>query len=106
MDRTLVSSMPNTTAPLANRAIFPVSNVIRRDPISNSSLNVSRTLVLETGVSESAGEVEIDGARMRRPVVMVRRKCKVLRRSREERRWFLRIIAIEAMATVNLREVW
>lgn len=67
VDRTLVSSMPKTTEPLANRAIFPVSSVIRRDPISNSSLKVSRTLVPATGGSGS------EDAKPRRPLQMVRK---------------------------------
>lgn len=53
VDSTLVSSMPKTTAPLAKRAIFPVSNVIKRDPISNSSLKVSSTLVAGKWISGS-----------------------------------------------------
>lgn len=65
VERTFVSSMAKTTAPLANRAIFPVSSVIERDPISNSSLNVSRTFVPVTGFSESTaddgeGEADVD----------------------------------------------
>lgn len=45
VERTTVSSIPKTTAPLAKRAISPVSSVIKREPISNSSLKVSSTLV-------------------------------------------------------------
>lgn len=69
VERTLVSSIPNTTAPLANRAILPVSKVITRDPISNSSLNDSRILVLETGGSESDGEVAVEVVKWKWPVV-------------------------------------
>lgn len=68
VERTLVSSMPSTTEPLANRAIFPVSNVTTRDPISNSSLNDSKILV-----PAEAGEGGSDGAKPRRPEQMVRK---------------------------------
>lgn len=69
MDKTLVSSMPKTTAPFAKRAILPVSRVIKRDPISNSSLKVSRTLVPATGGYCSGSEE----AKPRRPLQMVRK---------------------------------
>ena len=70
VESTLVSSIPKTTEPLANRAILPVSKVIKREPISNSSLKVSRNLVpaVETGGSGSGSE----GAKPRRPLQMVR----------------------------------
>lgn len=45
VERTLVFSMDKTTAPFAKRAILPVSRVMRRLPISNSSVKVSRNLV-------------------------------------------------------------
>ncbi|KAL6960571.1 hypothetical protein U1Q18_038334, partial [Sarracenia purpurea var. burkii] len=74
VERTLVSSIARTTAPLAKRAIFPVSNVIFRDPISNSSVNVSRTFVPATGVSKSDGDCDSDGdgAKPIRPLQIVR----------------------------------
>lgn len=70
VESTLVSSIPKTTEPLANRAILPVSKVIKREPISNSSLKVSRNFVpaVETGGSGSGSE----GAKPRRPLQMVR----------------------------------
>lgn len=69
VERTLVSSMAITTAPLANRAIFPVSKEIKRDPISNSSVNVSRTFVPATGASESGTD---DDMNPMRPLQMLR----------------------------------
>lgn len=66
VERTLVSSMPSTTEPLANRAIFPVSRVTTWDPTSNSSLKDSSILV-------PAGEYELDGGKPRRPEQMVRK---------------------------------
>lgn len=71
VDKTLVSSMPKTTAPLAKRAILPVSRVIRREPISNSSLKVSRTLVPATD-GAGVGGAGSHGAKPRRPLQMVR----------------------------------
>jgi len=67
VERTLVSSMPRTTEPLAKRAIFPVSNETTRDPTSNSSLNDSKILV-----PAETGESGTDGAKPRRPEQMVR----------------------------------
>lgn len=69
VERTLVSSMPSTTEPLAKRAIFPVSRVTTWDPTSNSSLNDSSILV-----PAGAGEYGlVDGAKPRRPEQMVRK---------------------------------
>ena len=68
VERTLVSSMPSTTEPLAKRAIFPVSRVITPDPTSNSSLKDSSILV-----PAGAGECGLDGAKPRRPEQMVRK---------------------------------
>lgn len=74
VERTLVSSMAKTTEPLANLAIFPVSRVILRDPISNSSANVSRTFLPATGgVSASANDGDVDGAKPIRPLQIVRK---------------------------------
>lgn len=90
--------MPTTTAPLANRAILPVSNVIRRDPISNSSLKDSRTLVPATGGHES------EDANPSLPLQMVRnprarhvRKC-----GKDTRRGFaLALLAIADIERAN-----
>lgn len=73
VERTFVSSMAKITEPLANLAIFPVSKVILRDPISNSSVNVSRTFVRATGVSVLATDGDVDGAKPRRPLQIVRK---------------------------------
>lgn len=55
VDSTLVSSIDKTTEPFANRAIRPVSIVIFRVPISNSSVNVSIIFFpAAAGASESA----------------------------------------------------
>lgn len=65
MDKTLVSSTAKTTAPFAKRATLPVSSVIFREPISNSSENVSRIFFPATVASESAAgdcAVDDDGA--------------------------------------------
>lgn len=68
VDKTLVSSMPKTTAPLAKRAILPVSSEITREPTSNSSLNDSRNLVPATGGSDS------DVAKPKRPQHILRKR--------------------------------
>lgn len=47
VERTLVSSMDKTTAPFAKRAILPVSSVMVRLAISNSSVKDSRSFVPE-----------------------------------------------------------
>lgn len=80
VERTFVSPIPKTTAPLAYRALFPVSSLISRDPISNTSVNVSRTFILvrEVSVSVSAGagagdDVDVYGAKPRRPLQIVRK---------------------------------
>lgn len=75
MDSTLVSSCDKTTEPFANRAILPVSIVILRVPISNSSVNVSRIFFPATGASESAVDDcagDDGGACAMRPPHMVR----------------------------------
>lgn len=68
--------MAKTTEPFANRAILPVSIVIFRVPISNSSVKVSRIFFPETSLaSESeAGDsaAEDGGAWAMRPPQMVR----------------------------------
>lgn len=97
VERTLVSSMDITTAPLANRAILPVSKVIERDPISNSSLKVSRTFIPGTGIcSEMDGD---EDAKPRWPlqIVRYRRDLHVRYSGSDVRRGFL-LLAMPAMA--------
>lgn len=76
VESTFVSSIAKTTEPFANRAILPVSIVIFRVPISNSSVKVSRIFFPETA---AASESEVDdsaaddgGAWAMRPPQMVR----------------------------------
>lgn len=98
VERSLVSSIPITTAPLANLAIFPVSSVIKRDPISNSSVNVSRTFRPGEGVSGSAA----DGSDMKRKPVLQTPRRPNLGHEREtgteERRRFV-LLATDAIET-------
>lgn len=96
VERTLVSSMAITTAPLANRAILPVSKLIKRDPTSNSSLKVSRTLVPGTGVCSDVDDDE--DAKPRRPLQIVRyRRDLHVRYSGSELMRRLLLLAIAAM---------
>lgn len=104
VDKTLVSSMPKTAAPLANRAILPVSNVIKRDPISNSSLKVSRTLVRAATVVSGSSCCWDWEAKPMRPQQMVRkpRLLHVRKWGMEEKSGFA-LEAMDAMATERER---
>jgi hypothetical protein len=101
--------MPITTAPFANLAIFPVSSVISRDPISKLSLKVSSILVPARGDSESGGDGdrEANGAKPRRPLQIVRKPSPLHVRmyGREEMRGFLRVAtdAIVVIGSMRMR---